>query len=95
MIYRLDKFAENSINPITDTAVHKLPIDDYSKCNNIWDMKKSPFTEKFHKEIESGNRTVFVYEENSEFIGEIAVVFDMKDSDYTIPKSGFIYHGLL
>ena len=66
--------------------IHKLNISDYSKCNNIWNMDNDPYTEPFRKEIENGNRTVFVYEENGKFIGEIAIVFDMRDSDYTIPK---------
>lgn len=38
----------------------------------------------FSPEIESGNRVVYVYKQNGEFIGEIAYVFDMRDDDYTI-----------
>ena len=65
-------------------TIEKLNIKDYKKCNNIWNMKKCEFTEKFRKEIENGNRVVFIYKVDGEFIGEIAYVFEMNDSDYTI-----------
>ncbi len=65
-------------------TIEKLNIKDYKKCNNIWNMKKCEFTEKFYKEIEDGNRVVFIYKINDEFVGEIAYVLDMEDSDYTI-----------
>lgn len=64
--------------------IEKLAISDYPKCNNIWDMSADFQTEFFRKEIESGNRVVYVYKQNGEFIGEIAYVFDMNDDDYTI-----------
>ena len=62
----------------------KLNIDDYSKCNNIWDMKKCPFTDEFYKEIKSGNRIVFIYKIDDEFIGEGALV--LQKDEYTIPN---------
>ena len=65
-------------------TIEKLNIKDYKKCNNIWNMKKCEFTEKFYKEIEDGNRVVFIYKINDDYVGEIAYVLDMKDSDYTI-----------
>ncbi len=64
--------------------IKKLDISEYEKCNNIWDMAKFPLTEKFKEQIEDRNRVVFIYEVNGEFIGEIAYVLDMEDSDYTI-----------
>lgn len=64
--------------------IEKLALADYYKCNNIWDMNADPQTEFFRREIESGNRVVYVYNQNGEFIGEIAYVFDMHDNDYTI-----------
>lgn len=69
---------------INDYVIEKLALADYSKCNNIWDMNAFPQTESFRKEIEAGNRVVYVYKQNGEFIGEIAYVFDMHDNDYTI-----------
>lgn len=67
-------------------TIEKLDIKDYKKCNNIWNMKKCEFTEKFRHEIETGNRVVFIYKIKGKFIGEIAYVLDMNDSDYTIPN---------
>ena len=71
---------------MTNYKIEKLDINDYEKCNNIWDMSNCEFTEKFRQEIENGNRTTFIYKINGEFIGEIAYVLDMQDSDYTIPN---------
>lgn len=71
---------------MTNYKIEKLDINDYEKCNNIWEMSKCEFTEKFRQEIENGNRTVFIYKTNEEFIGEIAYVLDMQDTDYTIPN---------
>lgn len=71
---------------MAEHSIEKLDIKDYKKCNNIWNMKKCEFTEKFRHEIETGNRVVFVYKIKGKFIGEIAYVFDMNDSDYTIPN---------
>ena len=64
--------------------IEKLDINDYPKCNAIWDMQADLLTEKFRKEIENGNREVYVCKENENFIGEIACVYDMNDPDYTI-----------
>lgn len=69
---------------MNDYAIDKLALADYSKCNNIGDMSAFPQTEFFRKEIETGNRVVYVYKQNGEFIGEIAYVFDMRNDDYTI-----------
>ena len=63
----------------------KLDIKDFYKCNNIWDMNKKKFlADKFYKEIIDNNRITFIYQENNEFLGEVSLVFDMQDPDYTI-----------
>lgn len=69
-----------------NTALEPLNLDDYYKCANIWNMKSQPLAEKWHDEIKNGNRLVFVYKINGEFIGEGALVFDTGDHDYTIPR---------
>lgn len=69
---------------MNDYIIEKLALADYYKCSNIWDMNAFPQTEFFRQEIETGNRVVYVYKQNGEFIGEIAYVFDMRDDDYTI-----------
>ena len=65
-------------------TIEPLKLEDYHKCSNIWNMKTQPLTEKWREEIESGNRLVFVYKINGEFIGEGALVLDTGDPDYTI-----------
>ena len=40
--------------------------------------------EKFYNELISGNRITFVYEVDLEYVGEVSLVFDMNDRDYTI-----------
>jgi GNAT superfamily N-acetyltransferase len=65
-------------------VIEKLKPDDYYKCSNIWNMDKQPNTQKWLDEIVSGNRAVFVYKLDGDFIGEGALVFDSGDPDYTI-----------
>ena len=67
-------------------TIEKLALCDYEKCNAIWNMKPFPLTEQFRQEIADGNRVVFIYKINGEFIGEIAYVLDNGDPDYTIPR---------
>jgi len=71
---------------IKDYVIEKLNISEYERCNNIWNMPADPYAEPFRKEIETGNRVVYIYKVNDEFLGEIAYVLDMNDSDYTIPN---------
>lgn len=66
-------------------VIEQLELKDYEKCSNIWNMSTCEFTEKFRKEIEEGNRTVYIYKIDGTFIGEIACVREMHDPDYTIP----------
>lgn len=68
-----------------NTVIEPLKIEDYSKCSNIWNMKNQPLADKWLEEIKNGNRMVFIYKINGEFIGEGALVLDAGDADYTIP----------
>lgn len=70
-----------------NTEIIKLDIDDYQKCSNIWNMQRqSELAEKFYNELITGNRTTYICKINGEFIGEISLVKNMNDSDYTIPN---------
>ena len=71
---------------MSDYVIEKLNVNEYEKRNNIWIMSADPHTEPFRKEIETGNRVVYIYKVNDEFLGEIAYVLDMNDSDYTVPN---------
>ena len=79
---RLDK----SFTEYATTVIEPLNPEEYHKCSNIWNVKSQPLAEKWLEEIKSGNRIVFVYKINGEFIGEGALVFDTGDPDYTIPN---------
>lgn len=80
IIRKLKKRFENSENIV----IELLKLEDYHKCSNIWNMKTQPLAEKWREEIASGNRLVFIYKINGEFIGEGALVLDTGDPDYTI-----------
>lgn len=65
--------------------IELLQIKDYEKCNNIWNMKKhSDLAEEFYRELLCGNRITYVCKDGDEFIGEISLVKEMNDTDYTI-----------
>ncbi len=65
----------------------KLDPLDYRKCNNIWDMDRDPIrTNRWYDELITGNRIIFVYTENGEFLGEGSLVLSNNDPDYTIPN---------
>lgn len=67
-------------------TIERIDIEEYYKCNNIWDMKKCPFTEQFKEQIISCNRFVYIYKINNEFIGEGDLVINKDDRDYFIPN---------
>ena len=75
---KFSEYASRTIEP--------LEAEDYSKCSNIWNMKTQPLTDKWLEEIKTGNRLVFIYKINGEFIGEGALVIDAGDPDYTVPE---------
>ena len=81
---QVDEFMENFLDE--HIKIEPLNPEDYHKCSNIWNMKSQPFTDKWFEEIKSGNRLVFIYKINGEFIGEGALVLDAGDSDYTVPN---------
>ncbi len=67
--------------------IELLQLEDFDKCNNIWDMKRlSKLADKFLSELKCGNRITYVCKDGDEFIGEISLVKEMNDSDYTIPE---------
>ena len=66
--------------------ISQIGIEEYSECNNIWDMKKCPFIDKFKKQIIAGERLVYTYKINNEFVGEGDLVINVDDADYFIPN---------
>lgn len=64
----------------------KLDIQNFEKCNNIWNMEKNKeLKDRFYQELLNKNRLTFVYRKDKEYIGEISLVFNKNDKDYTIP----------
>jgi ribosomal protein S18 acetylase RimI-like enzyme len=67
--------------------------------------KQKHLAAKFYRELVNGNRRTFVYVKEGAYIGEISLVFNMNDSDYTrkgrrvylsrlIVKEGFRNQGI-
>lgn len=64
----------------------RLDPADFPKCGNIWDMKRRPdLAERFYRELLCGNRITYVCQINGEYVGEVSLVFEMEDPDYTVP----------
>lgn len=62
-----------------------LNPQDFDKCSNIWDIKKNKaMAQKWLSQIESGKRITFVYTDNSVFLGEVSLVEESSDADYTV-----------
>ncbi len=78
-------FFKKAVLKNATSVIEPLDPKDYHKCSNIWNMKSQPLTDKWFEEIKSGNRLVFIYKNNGEYIGEGALVLDEGDPDYTIP----------
>ena len=67
-------------------AIRPLRMEEFPKCGTIWNMERHrELDERFLRELQSGNRMTWVYEENGQFIGEISLVKEKDDPDYTIP----------
>lgn len=70
-----------------DFEIIELSPAKFEKCGNIWNMKQQEkLANQFYGELISGNRVTYVCKQDNEFIGEISLVFDTNDSDYTIDK---------
>ena len=68
-----------------DYRIITLTPENFYKCENIGTMKRhADAAKKFYNDLVSGNRITYVYERDEEYLGEISLVFDMNDSDYTI-----------
>ena len=67
------------------TEIIRLELADFEKCGNIWDLQKHrELAEQFRREIHDGIRLTYIYQIDGEFIGEISLVTDTEDPDYTV-----------
>lgn len=68
-----------------DYNIAVLTPENFNKCSNIWNMERqSALAKQFYNELKNGNRITYVYQSAGEYLGEISLVFDMNDKDYTI-----------
>ena len=64
----------------------RLDLSDFDKCGNIWDMQKQgELAARFLREMREGIRTTYIYRIDGDYIGEISIVTDAGDPQYTIP----------
>ena len=67
-------------------TIRPLSIEEFPKCGNIWNMERhTELAERFLSELRSGSRLTWVYERDGAFLGEISLVLEKDDPDYTIP----------
>ena len=60
--------------------------EEFQKCSNIWDMERHrELAARFLSELQNGNRLTWVYERDGQFLGEISLVLNKDDPDYTVP----------
>lgn len=65
--------------------INVLDPANFHKCGNIWDMERqTTLAKKFYNELVTGNRMTYVFQDGENYIGEISLVFEMHDPDYTI-----------
>ena len=74
----------------------KLKPEDYDKCSNIWDMQRhSDMARIFFEQLVSGNRIIYVYAINGEYLGEGSLVIEQNDPDYSIPGQRIYFSRLV
>lgn len=76
-------------------TIELLNIEDFNKCQNIWDLKNNSETaKKFYNQLKEGTRKTFICKNlNGEFIAEISLVFKKPINEFTIEgKRVYISH---
>ncbi len=67
-------------------SIRMLRPEEFPQCSDIWDMEKhADLAARFLSELRSGNRLTWVYERDGLFLGEISLVLNKDDPDYTLP----------
>lgn len=56
--------------------INQISLADYPKCNAIWNMEASPYTQFFIDQIKEGNREVYILTVDGEYIAECDLVYD-------------------
>ena len=74
--------------------IKTLAVEDFPRCAGLWNMKKQrTLAERFYSDLQSGKRVTWVCEQNGARLGEISLVLDMNDPEYTIThKRAYVSH---
>ena len=56
--------------------IKQIGLEDYPKCNTLWNMENSPYTKTFIEQIKAGNRDVYILTVDDEYIAECDLVYD-------------------
>lgn len=62
----------------------QIGLEDYPKCNAIWNMQTCPYTDLFIRQIKAGNRDAFILTVDDDYTAECDLVYDNPDYG-TIP----------
>jgi len=74
----------------------KLKPKDYGKCANIWNMDARPeMAKRFYTQLVEGNRIIYVYTVDGEYLGEGSLVIEQNDPDYSIPGQRIYFSRLI
>ena len=54
----------------------QIGLENYPKCNAIWNMQTCPYTDMFIEQIKAGNRDVFILTVDGEYTAECDLVYN-------------------
>ena len=77
-----------------DSHIVELSPAGFPRCAEIWDMAGRPdLAARFSRELTDGTRRIWVCIRDGRYIAEIALVFDTRDADYTLPgRRAYVSH---
>ncbi len=77
-----------------NAEIVELTPAGFSRCGEIWDLAAQPdLAERFSRELDAGLRRIWVCVRDGHYIAEIALVFDTREADYTVPgRRAYVSH---
>lgn len=74
-------------------TVTTLAPEDFALCGALWDLQKhADLAGQFLRELETGNRVTTLCREGEDVCGEVSLVRNMDDPDYTRPGRLYVSH---
>ena len=72
----------------------ELTPADFPRCGEIWDLTRQPaLAARFREALAAGERRTWVCEARGRYIAEVSLVFDMRDTDYTLTgRRAYVSH---